>query len=109
MKTLIKNKRKHLPKGFLSRKSIPTFDAVRMYYIYLTSLPEGWKEEILNLDAVKSVQKDFGVDYGFGVMIKWGIQHSTCKSKTSSGRHVAMSEAYIYAKTLVSQLTRKAA
>lgn len=102
MKTSQKqNRKKHLRKGFLSSKDEPTFKAIETMYIYIKSLPFGWNHSILNMSAVRCVQKHFGVNYGFGVMIKWGIQHGCCKSKTSSGRHTAMSKAYILALSLV--------
>lgn len=110
METSFKSEKKRLPKGFLSSHDEPTFNAVEMFYYYLISLPKGWNQKVLNMESVKYVQKHFGVDYGFGVMINWGIQHGCCKSKTSSGRHSAMSKAYIQALSLIgSGIVHKAA
>ncbi len=97
----METKRKHLPKGFLSSHGEPTFRAIEMFYHYIISLPKGWNKKYVNLEAVKCVQKHFGVDYGFGVMIQWGIQHGCCNSKTSSDRHEAMSKAYVLAQSLI--------
>ena len=94
-------KRKHLPKGFLSRKDNPTMNAVNMYVIYLTWLPKGWNVKKLNKECVQKVRDHFKVDYGFGTMIQWGIQHSCCMSRTSSGRHTSMSKAYVLAQSLI--------
>lgn len=94
-------KRKHLPKGFLSRNGKPTTHAVNMYVIYLTCLPKGWDINKLNTEAIERVRGFFKVDYGFGTMIQWGIQHSCCMSRTSSGRHSSMSKAFVLAQSLI--------
>ncbi len=65
------------------------------------SLPKGWNIEKINKESVNVVRKNYGVTYGFENMIRWGILHGTCKSKTSSGRHTAMSKALVLAQSLV--------
>lgn len=93
--------RKTLPKGFLTSKGNPTNNAVTAYLVYLSFLPTGWNTKKVYQPAVDQVRKFFGVDYGFDVMIKWGIQHGCGISKTSSGRHESMSDAYTLARTLL--------
>ena len=94
-------KTQHLPKGFLSTNGNPTINSIIMYFVYLWNLPKDWNEQILNYEAVEKVRDHFGVSHGFGTMIRWGIQHSCCKSKTSSCRHSSMSQAYILSKSLI--------
>jgi hypothetical protein len=94
-------KTKLLPKGFLSITGNPTINAIMMFFIYLSFVPKGWNKKEVYLPAVAYVRNHFNVDYGFENMIRWGIQHGCCKSKTSSGRHTSMSEAYFHAQTLV--------
>lgn len=97
----VKVKKDRLPKGFLTIKDNPTHNALVAYFIYLKFLPEGWNILELNMDSIKKVREHFGVDYGFNVMIIWGIRVSCAKSKTSSGRYVAMSKAYHDAKGMI--------
>jgi hypothetical protein len=94
-------KQKQLPKGFLSVNGKPTINAIMMFFIYLSYLPKDWNKKDVNLDAVEIVRTHFGVDYGFENMIRWGINHGCCKSKTSSGRHNSMSQACIHAQGLL--------
>jgi hypothetical protein len=102
MEIVSEKKQKHLPKGFLSTNEKPTINSVVMFFIYLSNLPEGWgNSEKVYLPAVEVVRRHFGVDYGFENMIRWGIQHGCCKSKTSSGRHNSMSQSYTLAKSLM--------
>jgi len=98
MKTL---KRTHLPKGFLSTNGKPTINSILMYFIYLSFVPSDWDDKNVYLPAVEKVRGHFGVHYGFENMIRGGILHGCCKSKTSSGRHEAMSKAYVWAQSLV--------
>jgi len=98
MKTL---KRTHLPKGFLSTNGKPTINSILMYFIYLSYVPNDWDEEKIHFPSVGKVRSHFGVEYGFENMIRWGIQHGCCKSKTSSGRHESMSKAYVLAQSLI--------
>ena len=93
-------KRPHLPKGFLTHKGEPTNHAVTMYQVYLENLPKGWELKKLNWDAVHKVRSYYGVDHGFHVMINWGLRHSCCNSKTSSGRHISMSKALTLAQSM---------
>lgn len=102
-------KSKHLPKGFLTTKNEPTEKAVTMYYVYLSSLPLGWDVKKLHKESVEAVRKYFGYSYGFDVMIMWGILHCCGVSKTSSGRHSAMSKAYIMAQQMIGAGVRRAA
>lgn len=94
-------KKKTLPKRFLSIKDKATSNAVNMYFIYLSFVPKGWDDTKVYLPAVAEVRKHFNVDYGFENMIRWGVQHGCCKSKTSSGRHKSMSDAYTSARMLL--------
>ena len=94
-------KRKSLPKGFLSKMGEPTMNAVDMYHIYLSTLPKGWDINKMHRESVERVRGYFGVTYGFEAMIRWGIEHGCCNSKTSSGRHSSMSKALVLAKTLI--------
>jgi hypothetical protein len=94
-------KKKTLPKGFLSRMGEPTTNAVHMYHVYLSTLPKGWNINKMHPESVQRVRKYFGVDYGFDAMIRWGIEHGCCNSKTSSGRHSSMSKALVLAQTLI--------
>jgi len=86
-------KQKHLPKGFLSTNGNPTINSILMFFIYWTFVPSDWDKKKVFLPAIDVVRKHFGVDYGCENMIRWGIQHGCCKSKTSSGRHNSMSQA----------------
>lgn len=95
------NKKKHLPKGFLSTNDEPTQNAINMFFVYLSSLPAGWNIKKLNMDAIKVVRRYFGYSYGFSVMIAWGVIHSCGTSKTSSGRHAAMTKAYVIAQQMI--------
>ena len=105
----MKTYRKQLPKGFLSTMNEPTDNAIRMFFIYLTVLPKGWDIKKLNMEAVQAVRNRFGFTYGFGTMIMWGILHSCGVSKTSSGRHSAMSKAYIIAQQMIGSGVKLAA
>jgi hypothetical protein len=101
--------KKHLPKGFLSTRNEPTQNAIIMFFVYLTVLPKGWNIKRLNMKAVQAVRKHFGFSYGFDVMIIWGILHVCGVSKTSSGRHSAMSKAYIFAQQMIGSGVKLAA
>ena len=101
--------KRHLPKGFLSTRNEPTQNAVNMFFVYLTVLPKGWSIKKLNIQAVQAVRNYFGVSYGFDVMIMWGILHGCGISKTSSGRHSAMSKAYIIAQQMIGSGVKLAA
>ncbi len=94
-------KSKMLPKGFLSVNGKPTINAIMMYFIYFSFLPKDWDNKKVNLSVVNIVRNHFGVDYGFENMIRWGIDHNCCKSKTSSGRHNSMSQACTLAQGLI--------
>lgn len=100
MKT-ISMKQKQLPKGFLSTNGKPTFHSIMMFFIYFWYVPKDWNKEQVYLPAIPIVRKHFGVDYGFENMIRWGINHGCCKSKTSSGRHNSMSQACVLAQGLI--------
>lgn len=94
-------KSKMLPKGFLSVNGKPTINAIMMYFIYFWFVPKGWDNKKVYLPAVGYVRNHFNVDYGFENMIRWGIDHNCCKSKTSSGRHNSMSQACTLAQGLI--------
>jgi hypothetical protein len=96
--------KKMVNKGFLSQKGKPTHNALMMYFIYLSNRPNGWNEEKGRCEsAINEVRKYFGTDYGFECMITWGIQFGCKNSKTSDGRHHAMSLAYHDALGMVGQ------
>jgi hypothetical protein len=97
----MKTKQRQLPKGFLSTKGNPTINAVMMFFIYWSYVPSDWNKKSVNIPAVEIVRRMFGVDYGFENMIRWGIDHGCCKSKTSSGRHNSMSQACVHAQSLI--------
>jgi len=99
-KTIMENKKQSLPNGFLSTDGKPTINSVVMYFIYLWTVPINWNLKELHLPSVEVVRQHFGVNYGFKLMIKWGISHGCTNSKTSSGRHHSMSEAFTLAKSL---------
>lgn len=93
-----------LPKGFLSKNGKPTHNALMMYFIYLVHRPQGWNEKRGRcVSAIQKVREHFGVDYGFECMITWGITFGCKNSKTSDGRHHAMSLAYHDALGMVGQ------
>lgn len=96
MKNFIEEKLKktYVTKGFLSTGENPTQQAVTMYSVYLTNLPEGWDEKVMYKPSVEKVREHFGINYGFENMIRWGIQFECSHSKTSSGRHISMNTAY---------------
>jgi hypothetical protein len=98
----METKKRIVTRGFLSTNDSPTQNAVTMYSIYLSNLPKGWNESVLNEESVKSVRDFFGVDYGFDRMIKWGMDFSCSRSKTSSKRYISMNKAYNMAKSLLS-------
>mgnify|MGYP000067434995 CR=1 FL=1 len=97
-----KLKRSHVTKGFLSSGENPSQNAVTMYSIYLTNLPEDWDEKVIYKPSVEKVRTHFGIDYGFENMIRWGIMFDCSHSKTSSGRHISMNKAYLMAKSNLS-------
>jgi hypothetical protein len=101
MKTIKMEKQKQLPKGFLSVNGNPTENAIMMFLIYLSFVPKNWNRGMVYRPAISIVRKHFGVDYGFENMIRWGINHGCCKSKTSSGRHNSMSRAHVLAQGLI--------
>lgn len=95
-----KIKKNYVTQTFLSKGDTCSHHAVTMFQVYLNNLPEGWDERKFYKPAVKYVQEHFGVDYGFGNMIMWGINYDCMKSKTSSKRHTSMNKAYMAAKNL---------
>ena len=102
MKTLDqKIKKDYVTKMFLSKGETPSQNSVIMYCVYLTNLPKDWDERILHKPSVDKVQEYFGVDYGFGNMIHWGINYDCRNSKTSKKQHIAMNTAYTLSKTLL--------
>lgn len=100
-KIILINKQKQLPKGFFSSNGAPTINAIMMFFVYLWFIPKGWDKSQIYLPAVAYVRNHFGIDYGCENMIRWGIQHGCCKSKTSSGRHSSMSQACTLAQGLI--------
>jgi hypothetical protein len=95
-----KIKKNYITKTFLSKGENCSNESVTMFQVYLNNLPDYWDEGKLYPPAVKKVQEHYGVDYGFGNMIMWGINFNCKKSKTSSKRHTSMNKAYIVAKNL---------
>lgn len=96
-------KTNRLPHGFLSMQENGSYEAIKMFMIYLKALPKGWDEKKLNDNAVKAVRDEFGVNYGFETMIKWGLSINPAKSHTSWKTHVAMSRALHDAKGLIAK------
>jgi hypothetical protein len=101
METLSITKQKHLPKGFLSTEGKPTENSILMFLIYWTFIPKDWDRNKVHLPTVEIVRAHFGITYGCENMIRWGIQHGCCKSRTSSGRHNSMSQASTLAQGLL--------
>lgn len=97
----MKTKTRHLPKGFLSTEGKPTENSIMMFLIYWSFVPKGWNKNEVHLPSVEIVRSHFGINYGCENMIRWGILHGTCKSKTSSGRHNSMSQASTLAQGLL--------
>jgi hypothetical protein len=95
--------KKMLPKGFLSSKNQPTQKSIEMFFVYLSTLPQNWDLKKLNKKSVKEVRNYFGVDYGFDMMITWGININCAKSSTSKGRYKSMSTAFTIALGMVGQ------
>lgn len=104
MKNFIEEKLKksYVTKGFLSSGENPSQNAVTMYSVYLSNLPEGWDENVIYTPSVNKVREHFGIDYGFENMIRWGLQFDCSHSKTSSGRHISMNRAYLISKSSLS-------
>ena len=96
-------KKKTIAKGFLSQRGNPTQNALNMFHLYLSSLPAGWDQHKLHKESIDKVKEYFKwtEETGFDVMIKWGINVSSARSKTSNKRYVAMSKAYHDAKGLI--------
>ena len=98
-----KIKKTIVPKGFLSSCDRPTQRAVEMFFVYLSNLPEGWDIKQLNKNSIEKVRDYFGVDYGFGTMIMWGVRIECAKSNSSKGRYEAMSTAFTIARGMIGQ------
>jgi hypothetical protein len=94
-------KKQVLPKRFLSINGNPTQNSIIMYVIYLTNLPLGWDINKIHKPSVDKVREFFGVDYGFDVMIKWGISIDCSHSKTSKKRYLAMFKSFHDSKGLI--------
>ena len=92
-----------LPKGFLTSKGNPTHKSLIMYMIYLKNLPVDWNIEEIHYPSVQKVRDFFGFNFGFDVMILWGIHQECGRSKTSSKRHSAMLKSYHDAKGLLAK------
>jgi len=103
LKTISIMSKPMLPKGFLSSKNKPTQKSIEMFFVYLNNLPKNWDIKKLNKYSVKQVQKYFGVDYGFELMITWGININCAKSSTSKGRYQSMSTALTIAQGMLGQ------
>jgi len=97
----IKLKKSLVRKGFLSQNGRPTQNSLMMFFVYLKNVPCGWDMSQLHEGAIQKVREYFGTDYGFSVMIKWGISLPCSKSRTSDGRYHAMSLAYHDAKGMI--------
>ena len=95
--------KKMLPKGFLSSKNQPTQKSIEMFFVYLSNLPKNWDLKKLNKQSVNHVRNYFGVDYGFELMILWGININVAKSSTSKGRYKSMSTAFTIAQGMLGQ------
>ena len=82
-----------LPKRYLSVGPNPTDKAIQMFFIYLKHVPESWNPKKLYYPAVEKVREYWGINYGFGAMIKWGLDFRCSKSKSSQQRCEAMTKA----------------
>lgn len=98
-----KIKKTMIPKGFLSSSNQPTHRAVEMFFVYLSNLPEGWDIRKLNKSSLEEVRNYFGVDYGFGAMIIWGMKIECAKSNSSKDTYEAMSTAFTIARGMIGQ------
>ena len=98
-----KSKKVYIPKGFLSRKGLPTQNSLMMFFVYLKNLPDGWDKTKVNLDSVQKVREYFGWGHttGFENMIRWGITLECSHSQTSCERHQAMAIAYSDARGMI--------
>jgi len=94
---------KMFPKGFWSKNGKPTQNALMMYFVYLTHLPESWKKKVVHKPSLEKTRQYFDVDYGIECMLTWGIQFGCKNSKTSDERHHAMSLAYHDALGMIGQ------
>jgi hypothetical protein len=92
-----------LPKGFLSSGNQPTQRAVEMFFVYLSTLPDGWDIKKINKSSLEILRDYFNVDYGFSAMIMWGIKIGCAKSNSSKDTYEAMSTAFIIAKGMIGQ------
>lgn len=101
MKTININRQRQVPKGFLSTNGNPTINSIVMFFVYWNCVPKDWNKNVIYLPAVDIVREYFKIDYGFENMIRWGINHGCCKSKTSSGRHNSMSKANVLSLGLI--------
>lgn len=90
-------------KGFLTIKGQPTQRSLEMFFVYLSNLPKNYKGKSINQHSLKKVREYFGVDYGFEVMLTWGMNLGCAKSITSKGRYGALSKSYNLAKSMVAQ------
>ena len=96
-------KKNLIKKGFLTQDGRPTQNSLIMFFVYLKHLPPDWNIMELHNGSIKKVREYFGTDYGFSIMIKWGIDIGCSKSRSSDKRHLAMSLAYHDAKGMVGQ------
>ena len=88
-----KEMKKIITKGFITKNGNPTNNAINMYFVYLYHLPKDWNMKKINQYGLQKVREFFGVDYGFDVMILWGINLGCAKSKTSKKRYECLSKA----------------
>ena len=95
--------KKILPKGFLSSKDKPTQKSIEMFFVYLSNLPKNWDLKKLHKQSADNVRSYFGVDYGFEVMILWGININCARSSGSKGRYQSMSTAFNIAQGMLGQ------
>ena len=59
--------KRNVSSGFLSQKDRPTQNALMMYFVYLTNLPEGWDIMEINNNAVAEVRKYFNWKFTHGL------------------------------------------
>lgn len=103
---MIKEIKKRLPLGFLSKGGYPTINAVNMF---LTYFENGGRitDTKVNQEALDAVRRYFGFyeDGSFEMMIYWGLNKNCHKSETSRERNIAMTQAKMLAYNL-KELTR---
>lgn len=98
---IVVEKKRHLPKGFMSRGDEPTPNPVICYYIFFQNGGKSTDKKVPQ-ETLKLIREYFGWEYdsGFEAILNWGLNHGCGKSATSSGRYEAMKKALHLAEIL---------